>query len=384
MKRIAGFVLSFALMILLLAGQAQAGRWGGTTGLAVSGPNVFTVWNDNNPGTHGLCFRRSLDGGTTWKPMVRLVEGEAFGPAIAASAPYVYVVYQYYNGTRLVVCLLRSADRGATWGVPYSLSSGVFHGSNPAIAASGSNVDAFWSESDFASFHLIGHSRSTDSGGTWSMPEVFFSDFDSRSGARAAASGPTLCVGWNEGDNGWGFFRSHEDKKVGGSIWIWVMTGVSPRENLGVDCDKDISGLIWTDGTDSQTYMARLDATNTWGPETQLSTIAWSTTDPSLRHSGASTYATWTGTTSSSQRIYFARSTDEGQTWRPDKALTPTTKHCESASLAAEGKNVYVTYWDYARTDTGYLCTLYLRVSTDMGVTWKAAKKVGTQNINIG
>lgn len=400
MKRISALAAALVVLVLLLTGQALADGPLGGESLAASGPNVLAVWRDGTYGSEAICFRSSVDGGATWKPMKRLViSSYAYNPVIAVSAPYVYVAYELYDGSYPEIYVLKSPNRGATWEGPVRVSGVSTTSYDPSISASLSNIDVYWTEVT-GSTDLVGHNHSGNFGQNWNGQEYIPDDLGLRFLPSAAAEGDTACVGWIESGTGWGFLR-----RTNTSIAIWIDT-LEIRNNLSVDCSQDISGMIFTApvGPFFQVFFSRVTTSGfVWSDPVRLSFLGNANLmGPVLRHSGASVYAAWEGgsgiiapmsaTISSpatpsptplSSRVYFARSTDAGLTWKPDKILSPAARNSSSPGLAADGSNVYVSWWDVVSSPTGIQKTLYVKRSTDKGFSWKAPKKIGSQFISF-
>ena len=90
--------------------------------IAVSGDNVYVVWADNTTptGTIDLFFRKSTDGGTTFGPTQNLMEnapGDSVGqPQVAVSGNNVYVVWEKGNpGDGEKILLRKSIDAGVVF-----------------------------------------------------------------------------------------------------------------------------------------------------------------------------------------------------------------------------------------------------------------------------
>ncbi len=135
--------------------------------VAASGSDVFVIWEDTSgsvPGSPDIFFRRSIDGGQSWDSPVDLSETPyAFSahPAIAVAGPNVYVVWEETlpatHGTvsqpaHVVIRFRRSVDQGSSFDPYVDLS---VNGStklptvdgdsvNPSIAAVGSFVCVVW------------------------------------------------------------------------------------------------------------------------------------------------------------------------------------------------------------------------------------------------
>ena len=64
--------------------------------IAVDGPNIYVAWDDDTPGNYEIYFKKSDDGGTTWTTSKRLTwnAGDSYVPKIAVDGPNIYVVWE--------------------------------------------------------------------------------------------------------------------------------------------------------------------------------------------------------------------------------------------------------------------------------------------------
>ena len=82
--------------------------------------------------------------------------------------------------------------------------------------------------------------------------------------------------------------------------------------------------------------------------------------------SGDNVYVTWWDNKTGNWEVFFARSTDNGETFDDTINLSNAMGRSEDSNIAASGDNVYVTWWDN-KTGTR---EVYLRASTDNGETF--------------
>ena len=115
--------------------------------IAVYGSNVYVVWAQANAQGNlvNIFFRHSIDSGATWKPFVNLSNnpGESGNPhngafvtgsGIAVSGPNVYVVWQDSTPGKYDILSRRSTDNGATWKSVNNLSNNAGDSTDPQIA----------------------------------------------------------------------------------------------------------------------------------------------------------------------------------------------------------------------------------------------------------
>ena len=82
--------------------------------------------------------------------------------------------------------------------------------------------------------------------------------------------------------------------------------------------------------------------------------------------SGDNVYVTWWDNKTGNWEVFFARSTDGGETFDDSINLSNAKGRSEDASIAASGDNVYVTWWDN-KTGTR---EAFFRASTNNGDTF--------------
>ena len=82
--------------------------------------------------------------------------------------------------------------------------------------------------------------------------------------------------------------------------------------------------------------------------------------------SGDNVYVTWWDNKTGNWEVFFARSTDNGETFGDTINLSNAMGRSEDSNIAASEDNVYVTWWDN-KTGTR---EVYFRASTDSGETF--------------
>jgi hypothetical protein len=129
---------------------------------------VHVVWYDQTASASSVRYRRSADGGRTWKRAVRLSPASAWAerPAIAVSGSHLFVVWHARSAQGNDVFLRHSSNGGASWSVTRALTTS-HAAAHPSVAASGAAVHVSWG--DTRSGHAETYTRaSADLGDTWS------------------------------------------------------------------------------------------------------------------------------------------------------------------------------------------------------------------------
>lgn len=173
--------------VLLVAGTNSVGA--GRPQVASFGDSVHLAWmdsRDNQPSCTietgfvlSICtevyYKRSLDGGATWGPDMRLTNDLPYSgrPDIAVNASStVFVSYDQMDGSNgTETYLLRSADNGTAWGAPQNISLNTGDSTHSFVAVSGSNVHLAWHDYRTPSNVEVYYATSSDSGATWSAQE---------------------------------------------------------------------------------------------------------------------------------------------------------------------------------------------------------------------
>ncbi|MGA9841429.1 MAG: sialidase family protein [Nitrososphaeraceae archaeon] len=114
--------------------------------IAVSGNHVYVVWDDNTETGEAseILYRRSVDGGATFGNTINLSNTAGFSgnSDIAVSGNNVYVVWN----DNAEILYRRSVDGGATFGSIFNLSNNAGGSGNPSIAVAGNNAYVTWSD----------------------------------------------------------------------------------------------------------------------------------------------------------------------------------------------------------------------------------------------
>jgi hypothetical protein len=120
----------------------------GNPSIAVSGSNLFVVWEDNRDGNNEIYIKRSTDEGINWGTDTRLTNNSAASgwPSIVAYLSNVHVVWQDYRDVNSEIYYKRSSNGGTTWGTDTRLTNNSASSGLPSIAVSGSLVHIVWED----------------------------------------------------------------------------------------------------------------------------------------------------------------------------------------------------------------------------------------------
>jgi hypothetical protein len=172
--------------------------------VAISGNNVYVVWEDDTAGGSEIILVRSTNNGVNFAPSRNISNspGESFDPRISISDRNVYVVWVDYslgNSTNSDVMLIRSTNSGANFASAENLSNSPGESSDPRIALSENNVYVVWedtgSETGNSEVKIV---RSADSGVTFTSAENLSNNNGISFDPRVAASGSNVYVVWED------------------------------------------------------------------------------------------------------------------------------------------------------------------------------------------
>ena len=199
-----------------------AGTQGDRPTLYMNGNNVYQVWETNRNGANDLYFAKSIDGGATWEPEIRLDDSVPMGTAGAirdfavvvsdnGGDDAIYVLLTVDPGDPMTmlldeeIYLVNSQDSGDTFSsaVSASTENGNADVDSISIFADGSDVHIVWVDNRAGgTTNDVFYRRSSDGGTSWDFDEVQLDSSGPLNGTAAFPSidgnGTTIAIGWNE------------------------------------------------------------------------------------------------------------------------------------------------------------------------------------------
>jgi hypothetical protein len=320
--------------------------------------------------------------------------GDGWEPAVAAdpSAPYVYAAWMQYSGNKVRISVRVSSDDGLSWGPPKALCTNCGgqgqYDVTLAVTTSGTVYATFMEQYNIEFTESTNHGASwtpatTISGGVWADKPWMTTN----------GSGSDIYVIWSTHGNIYAVY-SHD-------------AGVSWNSPLQVTNESQIyyfpnGGTVLPNGTAvmvASEYPENGNNTKRTGPipivefRTTNGGRSWTRTVVDTLYTGA-TYATSSVTTVASDangtlvlvysgslavgangHVYVRRSTDSGVTWSARAEMTTSARGADSTSVAAAGKGngIFTLTWMDARTGAW---NVWQRGSIDGGLTWSPDAKV--------
>ena len=297
--------------------------------IAVSGNNVHVVWHDTTPGSFDIFYKRSSDGGATFSPTINLSDNthQSTRPAIAVSGNNVYVVWDDSEPGNFDIFYRRSTNGGASFTEPIkNLSNTAGISFRPAIAVSGNNIHVVWQDDtgQAPTIYDILYRRSTDGGTTF--PNVI-KNLSSNAGASEfpaiATSGSNVHVVWDDGTSG-NFDILYRRSTDGGTTFPNVIKNLSdnagPSQVPAIAVSDNYVHVVWVDSTSGNVdilYRRSMDGGIAFtDPIKNLSSNTGFSSEPAISLSSNNIYVVWEDeTTSPATEILYRTSSDNGATF---------------------------------------------------------------------
>jgi hypothetical protein len=329
----------------------------------------------------------ALPAAAQWEPDVRLTNDPADSylcsqQCIVAEGDTLHVIFTDSRRDWYDVYYTRSTDAGVTWDsavrVSLSDSNRIF---SATIAASGADVHIAWEGRDNGSLQ---YRRSADGGTTW-LPETALVVSPSCGSPFLSADGDRVGLVWGDGrDGGHNGELYYKQSSDGGSNWTGdTRLTVDTDSVLDKEACLAISGthryIVWTryHWTTHFTRAWRMRSTDdgaSWEPRQLMTADTTSQSQPMVAAVGSNVHACWSDGRPGGYGIWYRRSTDNGATWNTERYLTDTTYGSDYPVIATAGGNVHLAYraWPAGQFVIDY------RGSTDNGQTWSAETALTT------
>ena len=290
------------------------------------GNNVYVVWIDDTSGKRNIYFKRSTDNGCTFGPTMELgnQKGGSIDPKMAVSGNNVYVLWEHTPGNNGGIFFTRSTDNGGTFSSIKNLGNNTGLNGFPQIAVSGNNVFVAWRDAT----HGIFFTRSTDNGGTFGNPVILYKVKNEGIGSKvfgpritAYPRSDNVYVVWHSGDikqharvkaliSDAQYIRSTDNGATFGDIVnLSNYSGSSVNPQIAVSQNNVYA--VWTNNFQEkygQVFLTRsTDNGATFGDIVNLSNYSGSSVNPQIAVSQNNVYAVWTNNVTGNEDIFFKK-----------------------------------------------------------------------------
>jgi len=374
----------------------------GVPDIAVSGNNVYVIWQDVDPnadngigdpdplsGDDEIFYRVSTNGGVTFSPdptadpAINLSNDleNSLLPIIDATGAFVHAVWRSSDTTNsgVDISYRRSVDSGATFSPdpvtdpPINLSTVPIDGFSvaPSMVLSGDNVYVVWHTVDSISFSAdIYFQASNDNGATFNggspigLPVDIANsvpDFSDSLFPTIAAAGSNVYVAWEDNRDGIDNDILYRKSTDGGATFSPDLA--SPPADLSNNDSNSIAALLSTNSDGSKVYLAwqdgdgftddiqfkkSTDSGNAFDVSaTNLSANAGFSSFPVMDASGDNVFVTWSDDTLGGDTdVFFKSSDDGGSTFSAFQDLSDNDVASDFQQVASSGGDVYVVWRD--------------------------------------
>jgi len=168
--------------------------------------NPHLVWHGATPGYWQVYYKKSTDGGANWTTSRRLTwtSGNSYVSAVCADAPAaLHVIYYDHSPGNAEIYYRKSLDGGASWKTSQRLTWNSGFSGYPALAIDASgDLHVVWQD-DTPGNEEIYYKTSTDGGATWpNSQRLTWTSGGSYYPSIAAAASGDLHVVWEDGTPG--------------------------------------------------------------------------------------------------------------------------------------------------------------------------------------
>jgi len=331
--------------------------------IAITGSNVYVVWGDRTPGNFEIYFKKSTDGGATWPITKRLTNNTGFSyrPAVAVSGSNVYVVWDDNTPVNTEIYFRRSADGGVTWEKQVRLTSNDGASWRPAVAASGANVYVVWQD-ETPGNHDIYLRKSGDNGETWQAEKRLVNNTGESKSPQIAAIASKVYVVWQDDTPGNNeiYLRKSVDN---GNTWA---NAKRLTNNIGSSWGPSVavSGtyvyVAWSDTTPGNTeiYLRRsANNASTWNNAQRLTNNSGSSDEVGVAADGTNVYIVWADDTPGNFDVFHLSSSDYGATWGSASQKTANSGESYGTAIAASDSTLGMVWDDDTTGDEEiYIC----------------------------
>ncbi|UCE74295.1 MAG: exo-alpha-sialidase [Methanomassiliicoccales archaeon] len=364
---------------------------------------IYIVWTDLRNGDRDIYFTKSLDSGYNFlsnrKVNDDVVNATQDKPSIAVESPsIIYITWMDNRNGNYDIYFAKSTDGGNTFSVNKKVNDDVGNEGQyePSMIVDNSGIIYIaWTDNRNGNYNIF-FAKSTNGGNTFSANKRVDDDDIADAGqyepSLAVDSGGNIYIAWMDNRNGnydIYFTKSTDggntfsaDKKINDDVGSAYQSSPS----IAVDGAGNIY-ITWRDNrnSDSDIYFANsMNGGNTFsGNKRVIDDVSGAhQTAPSIAVDSASNiYIVWEDKRNGNYDIYFAKSTNGGNTFSVNKKVNDDSgnEKQRNPSIAIEGMgNIYIVWTDMRNGDSD----IYFTCSNDGGNSFSFNKRVNDDVVN--
>ncbi len=367
--------------------------------LVVEGDNVYATWTDDTNGKRDdIFFAKSNDGGKNFDAPINLSQnnGSSAFPRLAVTDSNVYVVWYDYSPGQSDIFFAKSRDGGNNFEVA-NISDTPMPSYNPWIGATSNYVYLVFNDGGRSAILELpdGQTRivdvttgdeemlimwSDDYGESFKFKNLSNSPNNLSWNSRIKVAEPYVFVTWNEAISNQSEIFFSKSSNNGKSFSKPVNISNSPLKTVdsAIGVFENNVYVVWNDMTkySADIFFAKsTDNGDTFGEPINLSNSGGSpilNRDGSLAVSGEKIFVVWYDEAEKDNYIFFTRSIDNGETFSKPINLSQSNDISKFAQVMVNKNNVYVMWHDYSIGNGD----IFLRESNDHGATFESIKNL--------
>jgi hypothetical protein len=297
--------------------------------------NTYVVWQESVPGNtnrnYEIFFKKSSDGGNSFGEKIRLSDNIGFSehPQLASENKNIYVVWADDTNVNKQIYFKKSNNGGNSFGEQMLLSDGSSNAFNQEISSFGDNVYIVWLEKIPYGPYRIMLASSNDGGNTFRKPIALSENAMAQTFPKITAIDSHVYVTWN------------------------VDVEDQPNTKSGVY------------------FISSFDKGMTFGNMSKLNMEEKDFGEPQVASSGNQVYVIWGGSDTNKLRsLILIKSDDYGKTFSETKKISETEhgrlhEPSNVDIMADQNNRVFIAWQD--RTDTSDKDEIFFASSTDSG-----------------
>lgn len=322
--------------------------------IIAEGQNIHVVWYDAFIGNYLIFYRRSTDGGTTWRQDTNLIltNYEATKPTIAVSGNYLHVAWVDRRIGNDEVYYKYSTNGGISWGPDIRMTDNVYNSQQPSIDASGQNVVLMWDDNISGNYEIY-YKRSTDAGLTWGADTRLTNFAGSSLNPAVKIQGSNVYAVWDDGRNGANteiYFNRSTDYGVTWQADTRLTNFAEPSRNASFSVSGNMLHIVWEDyraGNAEIYYKNSTDGGTTWSSDMRITNNSSNSWHPSVFAVDSHIHIAWEDNRDGNYEIYYNVSSNSGTSWGTDTRLTNAADNSNYPNITVSDSKVHVVWHDY-------------------------------------
>ena len=275
-----------------------------------------------------------------------------------------------------------STDGGLTFSEPDNISETTGNSLGPQVICEGNNVYVVWQDEILGSDEIF-FAFSTDGGLTFSEPDNISETTEESFDPQISSEGNNVYVVWSEElpDNDEIFFAFSTD----GGLTFSEPENISETATDSLEPQISSEGnnvyVVWEEDTPANPdfpipeifFAFSTDGGQTFSTPDNLSENAFESFNPQISSEGNNVYVVWDDNNAPGNiDIFFVFSTDGGLTFSEPENISENLGSSSGPQISSEGNNVYVV-WD-GSTDGNN--DIFFAFSTDGGLTFSEPENI--------